>query len=133
MGYAARMSIATARFRFEFRLLSWAEAFSRDLCGNRCSFFVGLRSDGTLRRVYLAAPGQQFDGARKARLAESYGAWFLYSPYEAPGAGYVEWLALPREVAERWLKRPLEAADFLDVRTTTARDGWPDSWRVIVA
>lgn len=130
------MPTSTARYRFEFRLLDWAETFGRGLCGARCSFFIGLREDGTVRRVYLAPPGDRLDGSKKAALAETYRAWFLYSPFEAPGTGYVEWLSLPRELAERWLQRPLEASDFLDVRSTPAtaaeREAWPDSWRVIV-
>lgn len=126
------MPTSTARYRFEFRILDWAETFGRGLCGTRCSFFIGLREDGTVRRVYLAPPGDRLDGGKKAALADAYSAWFLYSPYEASGTGYVEWLSLPREVVERWLQRPLEGPDFLDVRTTTSRDEWPVSWRVIV-
>lgn len=126
------MPTSTARYRFEFRVLGWSESFSRSLCGARCAFFIGLRRDGSVRRIYFAAPGQSFDGDRKAALADAYSSWFLYSPYEEPESGYVEWLGIDQAQMEQWLGKPFELADFLDVRTTTARDGWPRSWRAIV-
>ncbi len=126
------MPASTARYRFEFRLFDWAEATSRDLTGSRRAFFVGLRDDGSPRRLYFAKSGTPFDGDRKVKLAETHSRWFLYSPYDDSGTGYLEWLDLPRGVAEVWLKRKLEATDFLDVRSTSARDGWPDNWRVII-
>lgn len=126
------MPTSTARYRFEFRVLDWAEGFARGLCGRRCSFFVGLRPDGTIRRIYFAQPGEPLDGDKKAALADAYEGWFLYSPYDEPGSGYIEWLGLPEEIVARWIGRPLELTDYLDVRTTASRDGWPDGWRVIV-
>jgi len=126
------MPASTARYRFEFRLFDWAEETSRALTGSRRAFFVGFRDDGSPRRMYFANSGMPFDGDRKAQLAETHTNWFLYSPYDVAGTGYLEWLGLPRRAAEIWLKRRLEATDFLDVRSTNARDGWPDNWRVIV-
>lgn len=128
------MPTSTTRYRFEFRLHDWAERLSLSLCGRRCAFFVGMREDGSLRRVYFAPPEEPFDGPQKAQLAEAYPRWFLYVPYEeAEGSAYLEWLGIERKIAERWLGRGLDAADFLDVRSTGARDQWPESWRVIVA
>lgn len=127
------MPTSTSRYRFEYRLADWAEKLSISLCGARCALFVGLREDGSLRRIYFAAPGEGFDGPSKTSLAESHVSWFLYQPYEDEGSAWVEWLGLRREVAERWLGRRLEPADFLDVRSTGARDGWPDAWRVTLA
>lgn len=126
------MTTSTARYRFEFRLFDWAEAFSRSLCGERRSCFIGLRADGSVRRVYFAQRGDPFDGERKSTLAESHGAWLLYAPYGEVGTGYLEWLELDREVAERWLGAPLEAADFMDVRSMGSREGWPRAWRMII-
>lgn len=126
------MPTSTARYRFEFRLFDWAESVTRELAGERRSFFVGLREDGSPRRIYFARPEEPFDGDRKTQLAESHPIWFLYSPYDDPGAGYLEWFNLPQGVAERWMKRKLEPADFIDVRSTGTRDGWAESWRVIV-
>jgi hypothetical protein len=123
---------STARYRFEFRLFDWAETTSRDLTGSRRAFFVGFRDEGSVRRMYFAQSGTPFDGDRKAKLAETHGRWFLYSPYDDAGTGYLEWLDLPQSAVEIWLKRTLEATDFLDVRSTSARDGWPENWRVIV-
>ena len=127
------MPTSTSRYRFEFRLHDWAQRLSTDLCGERCAFFVGLRDNGTLRRTYFAQPDQPFDGTRKAALAEAHPRWFLYSPYEEEGSAYLEWLGLDQAIAERWLGRRFELADFLDVRSTGTRDGWPESWRVIIA
>lgn len=127
------MPTSTTRYRFEFRLHEWAERFSTGLCGTRTAFFVGLRDDGSIRRVYFAVPGTPFDGANKAALAEAYPRWFLYLPYDEDGSAYLEWLGVGRSQAERWLGRRFEAADFMDVRSSGERDEWPESWRVIVA
>ncbi|MBN2797660.1 MAG: hypothetical protein JXX28_00790 [Deltaproteobacteria bacterium] len=123
---------STARYRFEFRLLEWAEGFARQLCGGRRSFFIGLREDGSVRRVYFGRPGEVFDGERKHTMARSHAIWALYIPYEEPGAGYMEWFDLDPGVVERWLGRPLEPEDLHDVRGSGARDGWPSSWRMIL-
>ena len=127
------MPTSTARYRFEFRLHEWAEKFVAGLAGRRSTFFVGFREDGTVRRVYVSQPGEAFDAAQKTQLAEAYPRWFLYAPYDEEGSAYLEWLGLDRRIAERWLGRRLESADFLDVRTTNTRDEWPESWRVIIA
>ena len=126
------MANSTARYRFEFRVFDWAENLSRSLTGGRRAFFIGLRSDGSIRRIYFARPRQSFDGERKEALAESHSMWLLFSPHEEPGAGYVEWLNLGQPVAERWLARCLDPADFMDVRSDVGRDGWPTNWRVII-
>jgi hypothetical protein len=126
------MSSSTARYRFEFRLFDWAEAYSRDMCGERRAFFIGIREDGSPRRVYFARQDDQFDGERKAALAESHPVWILFGPADDRGSGYLEWYGLEKDVAERWVKRPFEATDFIDVRASGGRDGWPTSWRVLV-
>ena len=128
----ARMSTSTARYRFEFRLFDWAETLSRGLCGSRTSYFVGLRDDASVRRIYFASDGMQFDGEQKTQLAATYTRWFLYTPYEDPGTGCLEWYGLERATAERWLARAFEPVDFLDVRATGTRDEWPTNWRVVV-
>jgi hypothetical protein len=127
------MPTSTARYRFEFRLSDWAHRFASDLAGARASFFVAFREDGSVRRVYVARPGDSFDGESKAKLAESHERWFLFSPYDEEGTAYLEWLGLDRETVERWLGRRLEVTDFMDVRSTGTRDAWPDTWRVIIA
>jgi len=127
------MTSSTARYRFEHRLHDWAERWITALAGRRCGFFVGLRDDGSIRRVYVAHPERPMDGTEKQKLAEHYPAWFHYFPYDLEGAAYIEWYGLPEAVAEAWLGRELDATDFIDVRSTGARDGFPSSWRVIVA
>lgn len=122
----------TARYRFEYRLLEWAEQFSRDLYNQRIGFFIGMREDGSIRRIYFNVPGSGFEGDRKAKLVAGYRRWFLYEPHLEPGHGYLEWLGLSQSQAEVWLKRRLDLVDFLDVRSTTARNGWPSDWRVLV-
>lgn len=124
------MPIHTSRYRFEYRLLDWCEALSRGLTGGRTSFFAGLRDDGSLRRLYFARSDEPFEGERKLKLADIYPSWLLYTPAEEAGSGYLEWLALPRDVAERWLGRAIEASDLVDVRTGSARADWPTDWRV---
>jgi len=126
------MATSTARYRFEFRLFDWAESFTRSLCGDRRSFFLGLRRDGSVRRIYFSRPGAPFDGDRKSALAESHPVWLLYAPYGEVGSGYLEWFDLERPIAERWLGQPLDDADFMDVRSLGSRDGWPTSWRMII-
>ncbi|MEQ1504856.1 MAG: hypothetical protein ABMB14_21655 [Myxococcota bacterium] len=123
---------STARYRFEFRLHDWARQLSVGLCGKRAAFFLGMRDDGSIRRIYFAPSGEPFDGATKTQLAEAHPKWFLYLPYDDDGA-YLEWLGVDRKLAERWIGRKLEAVDFLDVRSTGAREEWPESWRVIVS
>ena len=125
------MAQPTSRYRFEFRLHDWAERLATSLTGAPCAFFVGLRDDGSLRRIYFAGEGAPFDGAAKAALAEAYRRWFLYLPHDE-GSAYLEWLGLDRRTAERWLGKRLDASDFLDVRQTGSREEWPESWRVIV-
>ena len=127
------MPTSTARFRFEFLLLQWAQHLGESLCGERRAFFVGLRPDGGVRRIYFAPPGETFDGARKSALAESHAHWFLYTPHADPGSGYLEWFEVDRAVAERWIGRRLEPADFVDVRNQGGREQWPSTWRVLLA
>ncbi|MFT5456678.1 MAG: hypothetical protein ACI9K2_003165 [Myxococcota bacterium] len=127
------MPTSTSRFRFEYRVLGWAEDFTRTITGARCAVFVAFRADGTVRRVYFAPPGGTFDGARKAALVEAHPGWLLYSPYDEEGTGYLEWLGVGQDVAERWIGRRFEPLDFVDVRTSGARDAFPDAWRVILA
>ena len=122
----------TARYRFEFRLLDWAERFARSLSGRRCAFFIGFRPDGTVRRIYMSAPGEEIAPDQKRRLAESYASWFLFVPHDEPGQGYVEWLEMGRERAEHWLGGAFAAEDFVDVRHSENRKGFPTSWRVII-
>ena len=127
------MTTTTSRYRFEFRVNDWASKWSLQLAGQRVAIFIGLRPDGTIRRVYVSPPNRPISGEQKALLGQEYTSWLIYLPYEQDGAAYIEWLALPQPVIERWLGRVFEPADFIDVRTTGSRDGWPDSWRVIVA
>ncbi len=126
------MSTTTSRYRFEFRIQDWANSWILRLAGTRVGFFVALRRDGTVRRIYVAAPDRPFDGQQKVALGQEYASWFLYLPYDNEGAAYLEWLNLDRGTIERWLGRELSPEDFIDVRTTGCRDGWPTSWRVIV-
>mgnify|MGYP001359797592 CR=1 FL=1 len=126
------MPTSTARYRFEFRMFDWVQGLSRSLCGTRTSLFIGIRKDGSMRRIYFARPTKGFDGDQKSTLAESHPAWLLYQPYEELGSGYLEWFGLDRKIAERWLSDNLTEADFLDVRSKDSRDDWPSAWRVIV-
>lgn len=91
---------------------------------------MGLRDDHTVRRVYMAAPGETFDGEGKARIAVSYPSWFLFHPYEEPGTGYIEWLRVPSAVFERWVG-PLVVKDFR-ANDGSSLDCWPESWRVLL-
>ncbi len=126
------MSTTTSRYRFEFRIQDWAASWILRLTGVRAGFFVAFRADGSVRRVYVASPERPFDGQQKVALGQEYRSWFLYLPYEDERGAYVEWLNLERETVERWIGRELSPEDFIDVRTTGCRDGWPESWRVIV-
>lgn len=127
------MATSTARYRFEFRMLEWAETLGKSLCGERRGLFVGLRPDGAVRRIYFAAGSESFEGERKNALAETHPHWFLYTPHGEPGTGYLEWFELDRRVAERWLAHRLQNEDFLDVRGPASRAEWPVSWRVLIA
>ena len=127
------MTRTTARFRFEYHLFAWAENLSISLCGMPRGFFVGLREDGSVRRVYLGPEGFTLDGERKQTLADTYTSWMMYQPYGERGSGYIEWLEVSERNARQWLGRELEDRDFLDVRGKGQLDGWPTSWRVIVA
>jgi hypothetical protein len=127
------MPSSTARFRFEFRMLEWAENLSRSLCGDRRALFVGLRADGAVRRVYFASGDESFEGDRKTRLAQSHPGWLLFLPHGEAGTGYVEWFGLDAKVAERWMAHRLDAADYVDVRGRSERTEWPTTWRVLVA
>ena len=90
------MSNSTVRYRFEHRLHDWAAQFAQQLTGAPCGFFVGLRDDGSVRRVYLAHPDRPLDGEQKQLLAQRHPSWFLYFPYPEEGRGYLEWLGLPQ-------------------------------------
>lgn len=127
------MPASTTRYRFEYRVNDWATRFSISLCGRRSAFFVGLREDGSVRRIYFAPRGEEFDGAQKVQLAEAHPRWLLFQPYDEDNSAYLEWLGVDRPTMECWLGRRLEPGDFMDVRSTGTRDDWPDAWRVIVA
>lgn len=122
----------TARYPFEHHLHAWARRWVQGLCGRTCGVFIGLREDGSVRRVYLAHPERELSGEEKQALVSRYNHWFLYHPYEDGGA-YLEWFSLSQRWPETWLQRALEADDFLDGDSGGRREGWPESWRVIVA
>lgn len=126
------MPVSTVRYRFEYRLFDWAEEHVRGLTGDRLGLFVGMREDGTLRRVYVAAPGRPWDGEQKTSMAAAHPRWFLFVPDDEPGRGYLEWSALPVAVAQRWLTRPLQSTDLQDVKGDTPLDHWPETWRVVL-
>ena len=122
----------TARYRFEFRIAEFSGALSRRLVGKRTGMFIGFRTDGSVRRLYLSPAGRGLSGKRKERLVEHYETWFLYSPFsDAPGT-YIEWLGISSEVMCRWLEAPIEPADLADVRGAADLEVWPETWRVIV-
>ena len=125
------MPVATVRYRFEYRLFDWAEDRVRALCGVRTSMLVALRDDGSLRRIYFSTPGG-WTGDQKNSMVRSNARWFLYVPEDEAGRGYLEWDELPVGVAQRWLGRALQGADFSEVRGGEALDRWPESWRVVV-
>lgn len=122
----------TDRFPFEKVLADWALDFTRNLTGKRLPFFVGLRDDGTVRRVYLSPPSQAFDAARKTTLAESYSGWILFAPYDDGPELYLEWLGLQQDRAEVWLGRPLTDDDLQPTDGSAPLSAWPTAWRVIV-
>jgi len=123
---------STARYRFEFQLFEWADRLSRELCGDSRCFFVGLRPDGAVRRIYFARAGAPFSSERKRVLVEGHLGWFLYHPVEHRSPGYVEWYDLEAVNAERWLGQSLTPDDFEDVRGGGTLHAWPTSWRVIL-
>ena len=114
----AFMSQSTARFRFEFRILKWSEGF------------IGLREDGSIRRVYVSHGSLGFESMARQQLIDSYPRWFLYEPQVELECATVEWMGLSAECAERWLGEPLDGGDFQDVRHEGSLQGWPESWRV---
>ena len=124
------MSQSTARFRFEFRILKWSEGFIGRLSGSRTSFFIGLREDGSIRRVYVSHGSLGFESMARQQLIDSYPRWFLYEPQVELECATVEWMGLSAECAERWLGEPLDGGDFQDVRHEGSLQGWPESWRV---
>jgi hypothetical protein len=121
----------TCRYPFEVLVESWAARWSTQLVGARAAFFVGLRDDGSVRRVYTSRADRPLTGEQKQLLGQEYRRWMLYLPYEQPGMAYLEWLDLPREAAERWIGRPFAPNDFTDAHGAS-REEWPTSWRVIV-
>ena len=125
------MSTSTSRYAFEDAIAVWARDFSIQMTGRVCSFFVGFRPDGTLRRVYFGLPEADLLGERKAALADMYTHWFLFAVDGGERAiGYVEWLDLPQGTVERWIGRSLADEDFTE--SGRRLDGWPTHWRVIV-
>ncbi len=127
------MPSPTARYRFEYHLLNWASAFSAGLCGEARGFFIGLRADGSVRRVYLAPPESEMGADRKTALADAYAAWLMFTPYrDEPGTYYLEWLGITSGVVRHWLGGLPEGPELEDVRDGAAIEQWPEAWRVIV-
>ncbi len=126
------MPVSTLKYRFELRLFDWAEQHVRELSGERVGMFVGLREDGSIRRVYFAQPQHPWDGDQKTSMAQAHARWFMYLPEEEPGRGYLEWRALPVAAARRWLGRPVMTTDLQDVSGGEPLDHWPETWRVVV-
>lgn len=112
-------------------MASWSRSLTMRMTGRLCSFFVGFRPDGSVRRVYFGLPDIELLGERKAALAEMYTRWFLFAVDESEREiAYVEWLNLPQSVAERWVGRAFEDDDLCGSRGSL--DGWPTHWRVII-
>jgi hypothetical protein len=126
------MTTSTARYRFEYKVFDWAEQFGDRMCGGVRSFFVGVRPDGAVRRVYFERSARPFDSQRKRALADAHTHWFLFQTHGERGAGYVEWFELEQGVIQRWLGGDLESEDLDDVRGSGALHAWPACWRVIL-
>lgn len=119
----------TARYVFEERIRAFAEAFAERWAGGRRAFFVGMRADGGVRRIYVAGPDESFDAGQKERLVEAHPRWFLYLPH--PDGTYLEWLDVDRATFERWIGAPLGPDALVDERSTGARASFPAAWRVL--
>jgi hypothetical protein len=118
----------TARYGFEERIRDFAAGFSERMTGGRRAFFVGMRADGAVRRVYFAED-EPFDAEQKARLVEGHPRWFLYLPHL--DGTYLEWLDVDAATFERWMGAPLGPGALADRDSTGARGAFPDAWRVI--
>lgn len=120
---------ATDRYAFEDQIRAFAEEFSLRMSGSRRAFFVGMRADGGVRRIYFAGGDEPFDAEQKARLAEGHPRWFLYLPH--PDGTYLEWLDVDLETFGRWRGAPLGDDALEDRGSTGARGSFPTAWRVI--
>ncbi|MCB9687296.1 MAG: hypothetical protein H6738_14175 [Alphaproteobacteria bacterium] len=120
----------TVRYAFEPAVRDWAERVSAGFCGAPTAFFVGLREDGSPRRIYFAAPGVPFDAAQKTSLADAHSRWLLYLPHD--DGTYLEWLGVDASLAARWLGRALDPDDLRELDGAGAREEWPDAWRVLL-
>ena len=127
------MPTSTSRYRFEFEMDAWARAFIVPLAGSVCAFFLALREDGSVRRLYVAPPRRAFGAEQKSRMIKQNARWFLFSPVHHDGSSYLEWAGIEPGTAARWVGRSFTADDFLDVRSAGRREAFPDTWRVIIA
>ena len=111
----------------------WARAFIVPLAGDPCAFLVALRADGSVRRVYVAPQHRAFGPEQKDRMTSQNKRWFLFVPYDDGTHTFVEWNGVDQRTAERWVGRPFEREDFLDVRSAGGLDAFPETWRVVVS
>ena len=118
------MPTATAKFPFEFKILEWANGFSRTMTGEDRGFWLTLDSAHAVQQIIFGG----FDMAARETLAQSGRGWIFYDPFDAPEYAWLEWRNVPRAALERLLGKTLNEADFTHANK---RIEHPISWRVM--
>jgi hypothetical protein len=131
------MPRATARFPFEFKIMSWAVHFSKVMTGeNRCMLII-LDSDGAVRQLFFGEDEYHYDLEMWETLRQSNQCWLFYHPFEGPVYTYMEWQDLQRNTIERLMGGRFEDTDFAGIAPSQSPQAtnecveFPISWKVM--
>ncbi len=123
------MPHATNRYPFEWKIFTWAHAFSKSLAGRaHVPFLILFSSDQYAQQIHFGHGPEQHDEDAWRQLRDSAPAWLAYDPFEGPVYTRVSWQQVPRGTFERLLGAQLVDDDL-------AANGeaivFPDAWSVM--
>jgi hypothetical protein len=128
---------SSAKFQFEWKMMSWAIHLSEMLAGeNRC-FLLTTDADGAVRQLLIGEDEYQYDQETWGVLMQSRQCWLFYHPFDGPVYTYMEWQSMERSTIERLMGKGFEEADFIEMghpgsqRTKSEPMEFPSSWRVM--
>ena len=130
------MPRATAKYRFEWKMFSWAGHLSEVMSGeNRC-FLMVADDKGTVRELLIGEDEYHYDKEVWGKLMESSCCWLFYHPFDGPVYTFMCWEGIGRSTMERLMGEPFEENDFSEgIPGAPPIEGegieFPTSWSVM--
>jgi hypothetical protein len=106
------MPHATAKYPFEWEILSWAGHLSAVMTGEMRCFLLILDPDGTVRQLFFGEDEYNYDREMWGALKESNECWLFYHPFDGPAYTYINWQGIEQRTIERLIGKDFQETDF---------------------